>query len=120
MAPRTLKNTRARNRSAMDPSVPAKLTPAIISSFAIQAPGTVQVTFETRIMVRGLPAFRAGATGDETVQSVNMVSDTVVDLVFTGAVATTTMIVPEGDPAIRTPTGGFVPAGNYDLPGIVP
>lgn len=117
MAP-TLRNT--RNRAAMDPSIPKKLTSAIVSSIATTASDTIQITFAARVQSRGLPAFKAGAAGAETVQAVTQISDTVLELTFTGSVATSDLIVAENDPAVRTPTGGFVPAGTYTIGGIVP
>jgi len=120
MAQRMIRNTKTRNRAAMDPSIPKKLTPAVVSLVELASPDTARLTFSTRVMARGLPAFKAGLTGAETVQSVTTVSGTVLELVFTGTVAMTDMLVDEGDPAIRTPTGGFVPAGTYAIPGVVP
>jgi hypothetical protein len=44
------------------------------------------------------------------------ISATVIELVFTGTVAATNLLVQEGDAGIRTPSGGFVPAGTYAIP----
>jgi hypothetical protein len=116
MPQRTLKRTNARNRRALDPSVPRKLTPAVISSIDATAANTIQITFNGRVMPSRLPGFRAGAAGAMTVESMSPISATVIELVFTGTVAATNLLVQEGDAGIRTPSGGFVPAGTYAIP----
>ncbi len=116
MPARTLKRTNARNRRGMDPSVPKKMTPGIISSVAAMAADTIQITFSTRVFKSKLPAFVAGAGGTETVASAQEISATVIELTFSGDVQGTDMSVAEGDPGIRTPAGGFVPAGSYAIP----
>lgn len=116
MTIRTINRTNARNRRAFDKAVPKKGTPAVIASIAATAADTIQLTFSTRVFRNKLPAFTAGAGGAETVATATEISDTVIELVFTGDVQGTDMIVKEGDPGIRTSAGGFVPAGSYPVP----
>ena len=116
MTVRTTKRTNARNRRAMDPSVPKKLTPAVVSSVASTAADTIQITFSTRVLANKLPGFTAGAGGGQTVGSISQVSDTVVELAFTGEVQGTDLAIAGDDPGIRTPSGGFMPAGTYAIP----
>jgi hypothetical protein len=116
MSLRSIKKTFVRNRMAHDPSVPNQNAPAVIDSITSEAADTVRLTFNTRVVNSKLPGFTAGTDGEETVESMSLVSDTVVELVFTGDVAGTNMIVQGGDPGIRTPSGGFVPAGTYAIP----
>ena len=116
MSSRTINRTNARNRRALDPSVPRKLTPAVISSIATTAADTIQITFSSRVMPSRLPGFRAGAAGAMTVESMSPISATVIELAFTGEVQATNLLVQEGDAGIRTPSGGFVPAGTYAIP----
>ena len=116
MTSRTLKNTRARNRRAMDPSVPATMAPAVITSATTPGEDTVSLVFDTPVMVTRIPpTFRAGAGGTAEVVSITAVSATEVSLTFSGEVAGTTLFVGAADPGIRTSSGGFVPAGQYAL-----
>jgi len=105
-----------RNRRSVDESIPPRRFPATISSIAATAADTIQITFGTSVLPAKLPLFKAGAAGDETVASMTRINDTVVEFVFTGDVQGTNMTVQEGDPGIRTVTGGFVPAGTYAVP----
>ena len=116
MTQRTVRRTNARNRRAMDPSVPKKERPAVIATVDATAADTVQLTFESTVVPNKLPGFTAGAGGAETVSSMSKISETVVELVFSGDVQGTDMIVQGGDPGIRTAQGGFVPAGTYAVP----
>lgn len=117
MTSRTTSRTSARNRRAYDPSVPKKANPAVIASIASTAADTIRITFQTRVLKSQLPkVIKAGAGGAETVDSVSQISATVVEFVFTGTVQGTNLIVEEGDPGVRTPAGGFVPAGTYAIP----
>lgn len=116
MSSRIIRRTNARNRSAMLPSRPRKYTAAIITNIESTAADTVRLTFSVRVVAGQLPAFTAGAGESETIASRTVISDTVVELTFTGEVQGTTMIVAEGDPGIRTVAGGFVPAGSYPVP----
>jgi len=111
--------TLARNRRRLDPSVPKKLTPAIISSMTLSGSNAVQIAFSTRVQAAGLPGFSVDTgDNDETVASISTIDTTTLLLTFTGDIAGATMSVDEGDPGIRTPAGGFVPAGNYTLPAV--
>ena len=116
MTQRTAKRVNARNRGALDPSVPRKERPAVIATVDATAADTVQLTFESPVVPNKLPGFTAGAGGAETVASMTKISETVVELVFSGDVQGTNMVVQGGDPGIRTSTGGFVPAGTYAVP----
>lgn len=116
MALRTTKQTARQDRSALDTARPKRLTPCIIVSVAATAADTVQLTFDTRVSRNRTPMYTAGAGAAETVTGAMQISDTVVELVFSGVVQGTNMIVPEGDPGIRTAAGGFVPAGTYAVP----
>ena len=116
MAQRTLRRTNARNRAALDPSVPRKVTPAVVSSIDTTAADTIQITFDTRVFTAKTPGFAAGASGAETVSAVTQIGDAVVELTFTGDVQGTDLKVTEGDAGVRTPSGGFVPAGTYAIP----
>jgi len=100
----------------MSPSVPKKFTPAIITSIDATAADTILITFNTNVIRAKTPKFTAGAGGVQTVELATQISATVIQLVFTGSVAGTDMIVQEGDPGIRTAAGGFVPAGSYPVP----
>ena len=113
---RTVNRTNGRNRKGMDPSVPRTTTPAVITATASPAADTIELTFSTRVLKSKLPGFTAGAGGAETVIAATQVSGTVVSLQFSGSVTGTDMNVPADDAGIRTPTGGFVPAGVYPLP----
>lgn len=116
MAPQQVQT---RNRRGKDPSVPTKKTPAIIETITLSGSDTVQIEFDTTVLHKGLPGFRTG-TGDsgETVASISPVNATTVLITFTGDIAGAMMEVPEADPGIRTPAGGFVPAGNYAIPAV--
>jgi hypothetical protein len=116
MTSRILKRRNTRNRSALDPAVPRKGAPATIASIAATAADTIQITFNTNVFKNKTPGYTAGAGGAETVELATQISATVVQLVFTGAVAGTDLVVQEGDPGIRTAAGGFVPAGSYPVP----
>jgi hypothetical protein len=121
MAQRTQQRTNARNRSALDPSLPRTQTPALVDSVVTGGPNSVaRMTFAGRVMARGVPGFRAGAGAAETVVGVQQVGATVLDLTFSGDVAGTDMVVGEADPGVRTPGGGFVPAGTYAIAPPVP
>jgi hypothetical protein len=104
----------ARDRRKGDPSVPKTLAPAIISTVTLSGSNAAQVEFATRVQANGIPGFTTG--GGESVVSVDTVNATTLLLTFSGDVAGATMSVPEGDRGIRTPAGGFVPAGNYMIP----
>ena len=116
MGLRTMKMTNARNRAALDPSVTLRSVSAVITEVDATAANTIRLTFNGRVLPGRLPLFTAGAGGAETVQSMSQVSETVVELVFTGSVQGTDLTVGDGDLGIRTPAGGFVPAGVYAIP----
>lgn len=116
MALRTVKRTNARNRVALDPSVPRKLTPAVISSIAATAADTIEITFNTRVMVNSTPALTAGGATPVSVVSATQISATVVEMEFSGSVQGTNLQVSEGAAGVRTPAGGFIPAGSYAIP----
>lgn len=117
MTARTTWKTNMRNRRNLDPSVPRKAAPATIESIAAESADTIRITFNPRVVGNQLPqVIRAGADGTATVTAMTQVSATVVELVFSGEVQGTDLIVEEGDPGIRTPVGGFVPAGSYAIP----
>jgi len=116
MALRTIKKTNVRNRSALDPSVPRRADAAVIEDIEATAANTIQITFETRVQRGVACGFKAGTGAAESVESMTTVSDTVLELVFTGAVAGTNLIVKGDDLGIRTSSGGFVPAGTYPIP----
>lgn len=118
MTARTIKRTKARNRVALDPAVPRKVTPAIISDIEATDLDTIRITFNTRVFTAKTPGFTAGAGGAETVSAMAQISDTLVELTFTGNVQGTDLNVPEGDPGIRTPAAGFVPAGTFAIPSL--
>ena len=120
MATNTTMRSAPRNRRAPDPSIPPRTTPAVITGATAASATVVRVTFDTRVMPRGLPAFTAGSSNDQTVESVTAISGTELELTFTGDVSSSTMTVAEGDPAIRTPSGGFVPAGLYAISAVGP
>ena len=116
MPVRPLRNTRTRNRRAFDPAHPFVPASAIITGMEMTADDTVRLTFNERVLPTGVPGFTAGAAGEQTVETMARISDTVIELTFTGAVDESKMLVPEGDAGLRTASGGFVPAGSYDLP----
>ena len=116
MTSRTLKRVDARNRNKIDPAVPQKRVPAVISSIASTSAMVIQITFNTRVQKSGVPGFTAGAAGDLSPNQATTISDTVIELRFTGTVQGTDLNVPDSDPGIRTATGGFVPAGTYAIP----
>ncbi len=116
MPARTLRKTNARNRAALDPSVPKQATPAIIQSIAATAADTIQITFDTRVFKNKQPAFTAGAGAAETVTSAQEISATVLEVAFSGDVQGTKLYVNAGDMSIRTPSGGSVSAGSYAIP----
>lgn len=116
MTVRTIKKTFVRNRQAMDPSVPRKQTSAVIAEITAESETTMRLTFNDRVLPARVPGFTAGADGRATVESMTAISDTEIELEFSDDVQGTAMTVPEGDAGLRTPAGGFVPAGSYDLP----
>lgn len=116
MALRTVKNTRARNRNAYDPSLPRTAAPAVISEIESTAADTIRLTFATRVQKNKLPLYRAGAGGGAAVESAVELSATEIELTFDAVVQGTNLLVAEGDPGIRTVAGGFVPAGVYAIP----
>jgi hypothetical protein len=115
MASKTVSRN-VRNRRGMDPSVPKKRTDAVVSAIAATAADTIEITFQRTVQKSKLPVFKAGAAGAMTVASVTQVSGNVLELVFDGEVQGTDLIVEENDPGVRTPSGGFVPAGVYAIP----
>lgn len=115
MASRMMNRTNARNRNAMDPSVPKKQAPAVIASIASTAADTIRLTFDTRVQLSKTPGYTAGL-GGASIASMSTISATELEFVFTGDVQSTSLLVKEGDPGIRTPSGGFVPAGTYAIP----
>lgn len=114
MAIRTVKRTNVRDRAAMDPSVPGYTTSAVVSSIAATAADTIEITFATRVMLRGTPNVTAGAAVG--VSGATQVSATVIQLQFAADVQGTDLVVPEGVAGVRTPSGGFIPAGTYAIP----
>jgi hypothetical protein len=116
MSLRPIKKTFVRNRAAHDPTVTNKHAAAIITEIESTAADTIQLSFLSRVMTSKLPDFAAGADGEETVEEVMRISDTVLELTFSGDVAGTDLIVSDGDLGIRTVSGGFVPAGTYAIP----
>ncbi|MCC6907207.1 MAG: hypothetical protein IT430_04635 [Phycisphaerales bacterium] len=101
----------------MDASVPRMYAPATINAITAEAADTIRITFNPRVLVSQVPQLmRAGAAGAATVSGISQISATVVELVFTGDVQGTSLLVEEGDFGIRTPAGGFVPAGTYAIP----
>lgn len=117
MPSRTAKrNPPRRQKMKTSINAPRIMTSAIISSIDATAADTIQITFNTRVMLRSEPNFTAGAGGAETVASATEISDTVIELSFTGDVQGTTLNVPEGSNGIRTAAAGFVPAGSYAIP----
>jgi len=115
MTARTVNRTNLRNRRAVT-SKPKFITPAVVSSIAATAADTIQITFNGPVFPAKTPGYTAGAGGAETVSSMTRISDTVIELVFTGDVQAKNLIVQEGDAGIRTVAGGFVPAGSYAVP----
>jgi hypothetical protein len=114
---RTVRPSKGRNRAALDKSIPRNITPALIDSIAATAATTIRITFAGRVQPSKTPVFyKAGAGGAMTVTTMNRISDTVIELVFSGTVAGTDLIIEEGDLGIRTAAGGFVPAGTYAIP----
>ncbi len=116
MTARSSTRASGRNRRTFDPSVPKIITPAVISGITAEAADTIRISFGNSMLPNKTPGFTAGSGGGETVTSATQISDTVVELVFTGDVQGSNMVVPEGDPGIRTAAGGFVPAGTYAVP----
>lgn len=116
MTARNATRSVGRNRRTFDPSVPKKITPGLISTITAEAADTIRMTFDKRVFLNKTPGFRAGAGGAETVTSATAMSATEIELVFTGDVQGTDLIITEGDPGLRTVPGGFVPAGTYAVP----
>jgi hypothetical protein len=116
MPARAQNKTYVRNRATIDPAQPFVPAPAVITSMTAESADTIRLTFNGRVTPSKLPLYTAGAGGAETVESMTAISDTVIELVFTGEVQGTNLIVQGGDPGIRTPPGGFVPAGTYAIP----
>ncbi len=116
MSVRMVKRTNVRNRSALDPSVPGYTTSAVVASVAATAADTIEITFATRVMLRSAPNVTAGAGGAVAVASATQLSATVIQLQFAADVQGTNLVVPEGVAGVRTPTGGFIPAGTYAIP----
>jgi hypothetical protein len=116
MQPRTVKQTTRRVKTKTSIMTPAKLTPAVVMNIEATAANTIRMTFSTRVVKSGLPGYKAGADGTETIESMSSVSETVMEFVFTGDVAGTNLLVSEGDQGIRTWPAGFVPAGSYAIP----
>lgn len=116
MSARTVKRTNARNRRALDPSIPERVTPAVVENIEPQSADTIRITFSRQVMVTKLPGYHAGADGEATVTSAVLVNGTMVEFVFSADVAGTNLIIKGGDLGIRTPSGGFVPAGTYAIP----
>lgn len=113
---RVVKQTTRRVRTKTTNATPKKFTPAIITEIEATAADTIRITYSTRIVKNSLPGYKAGAGAAQTVESMSLISDTLLELVFTGSVQGTDLIVPEGDPGIRTWPAGFVPAGVYAIP----
>lgn len=116
MGLRTIRKTNVRNRAALDPSMPRQITPAVVSSIAATAADTIEITFNTRVMLKGTPAVSAGGASVQTVVSASAISATVIELTFAGSVQGTDLLVQEGAAGVRTPSGGFIPAGTYAIP----
>jgi hypothetical protein len=116
MPARTIKQTARRVRTKASVGTPKKFTPAIITEIEATAADTIRMTFSTRVITSQLPSYKAGAAGETTVTAMTPISETVVELVFSGNVAGTNLIVTEGDQGIRTWPAGFVPAGTYAIP----
>ena len=108
----TVTSRRARRRG--DSTLPKVPASAIIREIEAESETTMRLTFTERIFTSTMPLFTAG--DGETVESMTKLGETEVELVFTGPVDGTTMMVKDGDAGLRTGTGGFVPAGSYDLP----
>ena len=114
---RTVRSSKGRNRGALDKSLPGSITPALISEIDATAANTIRITFAGKVQPSTVPVrYKAGAGGAMIVNSISAVSPTIIELVFSGTVAGTDLIVEEGDPGIRTAAGGFVPAGTYAIP----
>jgi hypothetical protein len=117
MASRTVSKSNRRVKTKVSVSTPRVFTSAVISEIEATAANTIRITFDSRIVKSGsLPGYTAGAAGAETVESMSLIGETGVELVFTGSVQGTNLIVPDGDPGIRTWPAGFVPAGVYAIP----
>src|SRR5690606_36692305 len=86
MSLRSMKKTRVRNRTALDPSVPLRSVSAVMTNVAATAADTIRLTFNVRALPGPLPRFTAGAGVAETVLSMSKVRDTVVELACTGSV----------------------------------
>lgn len=106
-----------RSRSAMDPSKSRTTADAVILNASAEAADTIRLTFRHRVFISNTPTlYRAGAAGDETVASATLVDPFIVELVFTGEVQGTDLIVDGGDFGIRTAAAGVVPPGVYPIP----
>lgn len=118
MTLRTISRPNGRNRSAGDPAVPTKATPAIITTITLVSDDRIQLTFDTNVIASKTPGYIGGAGGIATVNSITQISATQVELAFSEDVAGTDMVIGVDDAGIRTVTGGFVPAGNYAIPAV--
>jgi len=116
MTTRAIGKTTGRNRNVVTKSQPRVAGAAVISSIDSTSAMVIQITFNTRVQKSGVPGFTAGAAGDLSPNQATTISDTVIELRFTGTVQGTDLNVPDSDPGIRTATGGFVPAGTYAIP----
>lgn len=117
MASRTVSKSNRRVKTKVSVSTPRVFTSAVITNIDATAANTIRLTFDSRIVKGGsLPGYTAGAGGAETVASMSLISESVAELVFSGSVQGTDLIVPDGDKGIRTWPAGFVPAGVYAIP----
>lgn len=96
---------RARNRR---PRVRVS-TPAVFTA-EFTTPN-VLLTFDAPVILQGIPQLLTD-TGKLPV-SATQPSDKTVQLVYDTPGSVTTVTVPANDPAIRTSTGGLLPAGTF-------
>lgn len=109
--PRKTRKLARKNRRAADRSLLVLPGAVNITGAAVSTPTTTALmTFSGIVQPTSLTAQSKITLGGAAIVSVTPVSPTVLRLTGAGSLTGAAYVVPETDPAIRTPAGGFVTA----------
>lgn len=105
------KQARKRNRRLPDPAVPPVYALANVTAVHFLTTNTISITFDQPVQISGdnLPTYWVFGTGSLEITSLISSTATLYHFGINGGTAASEpYLIGANDPAVRTPTGGFV------------
>lgn len=107
--------SRGRNRRNI-PASARKSPAAIIASDPVISTTKITLTLSLPAMLSGIPQFLTAGVNGALPVSAQLTAPNTLELTYAATqAASTTLTIPENDPALRTYLGGFVAAQVFDL-----